>query len=387
MVSRPPRSGSLSSRDIAELRLSILVGGILIALFMIGDLRLVPQELSGTYIINRAFIQLPILLALLAFTFHPRFHEFSQAAFLVGVLAVTYANYSLIHVCWQRAAFSFPYEGTLLYAFFGFFVLGMRFRYALWLMILSSLGFADLMLIDPAYGEFTVMNVGFVIGSLFIGVIGRRRLDQSLEKLGDANKQLLSLSTFDALTNLLNRRAFGNESEKFFDLQRRSTQSLAVFMMDLDHFKRFNDHFGHQEGDRAIRCHASIMKRVFRRQTDVLGRYGGEEFIAVTMGQGARDVKRQAEQLLREWRIEAIPREDHKAGDFLSCSIGICQGDASDFDSLDLMIRLADQALYCAKNRGRAQFVIADPAKPEDQWVAHDLEPRDMAPEAAPARR
>ena len=350
---------SLSPRDMLMLRLSILIGGVLISMFMIGDLQLVPEELSQVYFNNRAFVQIPMILALLGLTFHHRFQEFAQAAFFFGVLAVTYANYYLILVCWEREGFSFPYEGTLLYAFFGFFVLGMKFRYALWLMLLSSAGFIGLMLMNPVYGDLTFMNVGFVLGSLFIGVIGRHRLDLSLGRLNDANEQLLALSSIDALSDLLNRRAFTNESERFFELQRRSGQSLAVFMMDLDHFKQFNDHYGHQEGDRAIRCQADIMKRVFKRQTDLLGRYGGEEFIAITMEQDSSDVQRQAAEILNQWKEPAVPFQDSSGDGLLSCSIGVCQGRAADFASVDDMIRLADQALYRAKNEGRARFVLA----------------------------
>jgi len=347
------------SRDMLLLRLSILVGGVLIALFMIGDLQLVPRELAGAYVTNRAFIQLPLVFALLAFTFSSRFSQFAQLACLLTILSLTYANYYLIHIAWERFAFSFPYEGTLLYAFFGFFVFGMKFYFALWLMILSSLGFIGLMLLDPVYGERTFMNAGFVVGSLFVGVIGRHRIDRLLGKLEDANEKLVTLSTVDALTELLNRRALMSESERLFALQRRSNQRLAVFMMDLDHFKQFNDRYGHQEGDRAIRLQADIMRQVFKRQTDILGRYGGEEFMAVIEGEHADRFELLAAEVLKQWQESAVPNEDSPDSKALSCSIGICQGLANEFDSIDDMIRRADEALYCAKKQGRARYVMA----------------------------
>jgi diguanylate cyclase (GGDEF)-like protein len=348
-----------SSRDMLLLRLSVLIGGVLIALFMIGDLRLVPREMALAYATNRGLIQLPIVFALLALTFWSRFGQFSQLAFLLTILSLTYTNYYLIHIAWERFAFSFPYEGTLLYGFFGFFVLGMKFYYALWLMILSSLGFLGLMLLDPVYGERTFMNAGFVVGSLFIGVIGRHRIDRLMGKLESANEQLVTLSTVDPLTDLLNRRAFMTESERLFALQRRSNQRLAVFMMDLDHFKQFNDRYGHQEGDRAIRSQADIMRRVFKRQTDILGRYGGEEFIAVIESPDVHQFERLAAEVLTQWQDLALPNENSPNSKVLNCSIGICQGLANEFDSIEDMIRRADEALYCAKKQGRARFVMA----------------------------
>jgi diguanylate cyclase (GGDEF)-like protein len=347
------------SRDMLMLRLSIVVGGILISLFMIGDLQLIPPGLASSYITNRALIQLPILAGLLAFTFAPQFLRFAQMAFLATVLSITYANYYLIHVAWEQTAFSFPYEGTLLYAFFGFFVFGMKFYYALTAMLISSAGFVGLMLLDSVYGERTWMNAGFVAGSLFIGVIGRHRIDRLLGQLEDANEQLVGLSTVDGLTELFNRRALMNESERLFALQRRSNQRLAVFMMDLDHFKQFNDRYGHQEGDRAIRIQADIMRQVFKRQTDILGRYGGEEFMAVIESEHADRLERLAAEILEEWQERAVPNKDSPNSKVLSCSIGICQGLARDFDSIEDMIRKADEALYCAKKQGRDRYVIA----------------------------
>lgn len=203
------------------------------------------------------------------------------------------------------------------------------------------------------------MNAGFVAGSLFVGVIGRHRIDRLLGKLEDANEQLLGLSTEDGLTELFNRRALMSESERLFAIQRRANQRIAVFMMDLDHFKQFNDRYGHQEGDRAIRSQADIMRQVFKRQTDILGRYGGEEFMAVIEGEHADRFELLAAEVLKQWQESAVPNEDSPDSKVLSCSIGVCQGLANEFDSIDDMIRRADEALYRAKKQGRARYVMA----------------------------
>lgn len=367
MTNTPVDPNNSPFQELFLIRLATLIGGVLIMLFLLGDLQILPEDLSEVYFRNRVFVQLPILFALLAFTYHQRFFQYAQPAFLLTVLGLTYANYYFIYVAWERAAFSFPYEGTLLYAFFGFYVFGLRFGYSLWVMILSSLGFIGLMALDPVYGDRTAMKAGFVVGSLFIGAIGRYRIDSLISKLEAANKTLLTLSTVDPLTDLLNRRAFTSESERLFDLQRRSGQSLAVFILDLDYFKQFNDRYGHQAGDRAIRCQADIMRSVFKRQSDILGRYGGEEFIAVTLSHGSDETGRRAAEVLEQWRNKSVTTEDSPSGDFLSCSIGICEGLAADFDSLEDMILAADQALYRAKNKGRGTFVVAEPDKRQAQ--------------------
>ncbi len=348
-----------SLSDLVRLRLFVLTGGVLIALFMIGDLELLPAELERSYVGNRLFVQLPTVFALLAFSFHPLFPRFKQSAVLVATLVLTYANYYLIYRCWQLAGFSFPYEGTLLYAFFSFFVLGLNFRCALALMLLSSFGFLGLMLVYPVYGDLTMINAGFVLASLFIGVIGRHRLDHLLGQLQDANHNLVRLSTTDDLTGLSNRRALMAESEKLFSLLQRSGQTVTVFMLDLDFFKQFNDHYGHQKGDKAIQTQADIMREVFRRQTDVLGRYGGEEFLVVAPGISAVECEVKAREVLQAWQQRAVPNAGSPDHRLLSCSIGICHGSAANLLSLNEAIQLADEALYQAKNNGRGTFAVA----------------------------
>lgn len=354
--------------------MSLLIGAALITLFMIGDLKLVPEGLTSLYVQNRAFFQLPLIALCFLLTFHRRFPEFAQPVFFLGVLGLTYINYAFIGVAWTREGFSFPYEGTLLYAFFGFFALGMTFKYAVALLILSTSGFLLLMLKYPVYGPYTFMNVGFVAGSLFVGVFARYRLDSILAELSRTNKKLTGLSNQDALTGLLNRRAFQTESERIFDLTRRSDQMLAVFMMDLDHFKQFNDRHGHQAGDLAIQWHANLMRKVFQRKADTLGRYGGEEFIAAVFTQSGADAAIQARRIIEEWQAKGQMIEAPSNPEIIGCSIGICHGNARNFESIDDMIRIADEALYCAKEKGRSRLVIAVDGQPKERWDIHTVD-------------
>lgn len=348
--------------DIKRLRLVMLVGAVLIALFMVADLKLLPAELHDVYLADRLFLQIPIVLALLVYSFHRRFSRDYQVVLLAAILALTYANYFLIYLCWRLGEFSFPYEGTVLYAFFGFFVMGMSFRCAVIHCLLASAGFALLVFAYPIYGIRTNVSLGFVIASLFIGVFGLYRLNMLFGKIHDANAQLRQMSTTDALSNLLNRRAMIEESEQLLNLSRRSGTPMAVFMVDIDFFKEFNDAYGHQEGDRAIVTQADILRQVFRRQTDVLGRYGGEEFLVTTMDISEADCDWQAEQIIQHWRHRAIPNVGGDGGEILSCSVGVCHGRPSGSTTLEDMIRCADEALYEAKHNGRARFVRKSPA-------------------------
>ncbi|WP_336365904.1 GGDEF domain-containing protein [Marinobacter sp. C2H3] len=346
---------------IGRTRLSVLIGAALILLFMIADLELLPARLHDVYVFNRLAIQLPLVLALLAFSFHSAFHRFWPVAVLLTIVGLTYANYGLIYQCWVKASFNFPYEGTLLYAFFGFFVIGLSFRYALALMLVSSIGFIALTAALPIYGDRTAIANGFVVGSLFIGVIGRYGIDSLMHQLQSANEQLVALSTTDPLTGLLNRRALMDDAGALLSVAQRSGQSVGVFMLDIDHFKQFNDGYGHQAGDRIIADQGRTLASVFQRAGDVIGRYGGEEFLVVVSGLGLDTCERKALELLRYWRGQAVANEQAPAPGIVTCSVGVCWL-APGFDvSLDEAIRQADEALYRAKARGRnAVEVVAD---------------------------
>ncbi|WP_143269444.1 GGDEF domain-containing protein [Mangrovitalea sediminis] len=345
--------------DLRKLRWVMVIGGILIGLFMIADLALLPSSLHPIYLIDRLCLQLPAVLLLLLFTFHRRFPSYYQVALAASILVLTYANYGLIYLCWRQSQIAFPYEGTLLYAFFGFFVLGMSFRFAVVYCILVSAGFALLVFNFPIYGEHTQVVFGFVVASLFIGTIAIYRLDDLFARIHEANAQLQQMSATDPLTNLFNRRALIEESEQLFNLSRRSGKSIAVFMVDMDHFKEFNDTYGHLAGDKAIITQAEILRAVFRRQTDVLGRYGGEEFLAVTLDSGEEDCDEQASEILRHWQEKQIPCAISGTEGFLSCSIGICHAIPGREWRLEDMIRCADESLYRAKREGRGRFVRA----------------------------
>ena len=230
----------------------------------------------------------------------------------------------------------------------------MKFYYALTAMLISSVGFVGLMFLDPVYGDRTWMNAGFVVGSLFVGAIGRHRVDRLLGQLEEANEQLVGLSTVDGLTDLFNRRALMSESERLFALQRRSNKRLAVFMMDLDHFKQINDQFGHAVGDDVLVRFVQLVDAACR-PSDRLFRLGGEEFVLLVPNvtrEGLNGVATKIQQCVRE----VLRRPDGQA---VTVSIGGCM--LNGHPERESWLHEADACLYAAKDAGRDQIVIAAP--------------------------
>ena len=167
-------------------------------------------------------------------------------------------------------------------------------------------------------------------------------------------RDLENLATTDGLTRLYNRRTFLQRAESEFERSRRYQRPLTVLMLDVDHFKAVNDTHGHEVGDRVLRLLADECRRNLRQQ-DVLGRYGGEEFVAFLPETGASVALDVAERLRKSVEGLSVPA-DHGAI-HMTMSIGIATMNRAHPDVSALIIT-ADQALYQAKQRGRNQTVV-----------------------------
>ena len=186
--------------------------------------------------------------------------------------------------------------------------------------------------------------------------------DELTNQLDIANKQLLESSIKDALTSLNNRRALDEYSARVWEKCRKSDEMLSIMMFDTDYFKAYNDGFGHQAGDDALRTIADVLKRNFSLMRGMLARYGGEEFIAVIPGMDESDVVSAAEKIRAEVESFGIANPvPANPNNVLTVSIGIYTVNARKADSMDMCIRRADEALYRAKSLGRNTIVVDSP--------------------------
>ncbi|HEY0942359.1 MAG TPA: diguanylate cyclase [Steroidobacter sp.] len=164
----------------------------------------------------------------------------------------------------------------------------------------------------------------------------------------------------DALTNIGNRRMFDVHIERLWNQAIRTRASVALLLVDLDQFKSFNDHAGHQAGDHCLARVAGVIEQSARRPLDIAARYGGEEFVVLLF-----DVKRdRVEELCREMHanLEAlrIPHPASSVGPYVTVSIGAACVEPQAGRHHDGLIQLADEALYAAKEGGRNCTVVMD---------------------------
>ncbi len=168
--------------------------------------------------------------------------------------------------------------------------------------------------------------------------------------------QANELANIDVLTFLPNRRKIIVELQEEVIRSNRYGTPLSISILDIDHFKKVNDTYGHTTGDEALRSVAARMREHIR-QPDTIGRYGGEEFLIVLPNSEAKAAAEQASRLCREIRGTQIEANHHVLS--VTISIGIAQFHIGQ-ESWEGVLHRADEALYQAKNNGRDRWVIAE---------------------------
>lgn len=178
----------------------------------------------------------------------------------------------------------------------------------------------------------------FFISSLFVLMLSYK-LSQNLE----------SIATIDSLTGVLNRRGLEEAALKMQDICKRINLSMAVLLIDIDHFKKVNDHYGHLCGDDVLRHLTKVIAGILR-SSDVLGRYGGEEFCVFLPNTTEGDAIGLAERI--RVGIEASPLKVNRTAIKTTVSIGVADSVRAGYDFKGL-VATADSAMYAAKNSGR----------------------------------
>lgn len=179
------------------------------------------------------------------------------------------------------------------------------------------------------------------------------RIKELADELQLAKQRLERLAVTDSLTSLHNRRSLDEALEREFARARRYGHPLSVLMLDLDHFKQVNDNHGHAVGDAVLELVGDVLKRA-TRETDIVGRFGGEEFMML-----APHTPREQAELVGE-RIRELVASDSEAAENLpsvTMSVGLASTEFEVLDNGEQLVKLADDALYEAKRGGRNRVV------------------------------
>lgn len=210
-----------------------------------------------------------------------------------------------------------------------------------------------------------VFMTGILAAATLIGTISSYNWELTLRMTFMEQHTLNELAQRDGLTGLYNRRIFDDYILRIWRQARREKVTVEVIFIDIDHFKVYNDLYGHQAGDDCLRRVAARMASAAKRPFDFSARYGGEEFVLVLYGPPPDYARSLPEQLRQDVMDLAIRHEGSGVASTISVSVGVAITDPSSGRSLAGAIQAADEALYEAKQRGRNRVVFKDASESE----------------------
>jgi diguanylate cyclase (GGDEF)-like protein/PAS domain S-box-containing protein len=201
-----------------------------------------------------------------------------------------------------------------------------------------------------------------LVGFIF-DISERKKMEDVLLRL---NKQLESLSFHDALTGLANRRMYDKTMEVEWARAQRKQEPVSLIVIDIDHFKQYNDLYGHTKGDECIAAVANALDGVAARPTDLLARYGGEEFVLMLPNTDREAALMLAERCRSTVEGKRIPHAASNVSDVVTISIGLSTVVPSEATDPSSIFDAADKMLYQAKQNGRNCIEYAWPRKASD---------------------
>lgn len=199
-------------------------------------------------------------------------------------------------------------------------------------------------------------------GNLVIARVDVTDLVRKGNDLEALNRQLTQQSATDALTGLANRRQFDEALQTEWLRAARNETSLCLLMIDIDHFKRYNDHYGHLAGDDCLRRVGTALNRCVRRAGELVARFGGEEFVMLLPGADAIQARETAQRCLEQLEAEGISHAASPTAPQVTLSIGVAAAKPDARGSALKLINAADAAMYRAKTQGRNSCRVAEPS-------------------------
>ncbi|HEY4210116.1 MAG TPA: diguanylate cyclase [Steroidobacteraceae bacterium] len=299
-------------------------------------------------------LQLPLVLIILVLTterFYGRWYQPSiqVAAPLFGLGTVVMAT--------QASPEQLPLVAArlLLATFYFYSMLGLTFRAALRsnLLVMGAYGVAALL--GAVSHNVAIYQLFVLFCANLIGGSGCFALEHANRVAFLERRRLSEVAMHDGLTGLLNRAALEDQVRRLWQHAERDRLPVSVVLIDIDHFKAYNDRYGHQAGDRCLREVATAVKRAARRRPlDLVARYGGEELIAVLFGgdrSHAESVAAGVREAIADLRIAHAASPTRP---YVTVSVGVASLEPGEEEySHDLAVQLADRALYVAKALGR----------------------------------
>jgi diguanylate cyclase (GGDEF)-like protein len=241
-----------------------------------------------------------------------------------------------------------------------FFLGGQLFRESVLAIVAMTVALGAML----AYVGEPVQSVAYYVSVLSItggvGAVVYRGVERQLRTSFLERGLMGEMVARDGLTGLKNRGAFDDYYPRMWQQALRDRRSLALLLIDVDHFKAYNDRYGHQAGDQALRRVAQVVQGFARRPLDIAARYGGEEFVLALFDLSPGDVRELAGQLRHSIHELNIAHEDSVTAPYVTVSVGVAIVAPRMGQSPDGAVQVADEALYVAKRSGRNRVTVVE---------------------------
>jgi len=270
--------------------------------------------------------------------------------------------------CYQRLHLPYDSSTLILIVLTMFLPLGLRFtaRLVLALFFVLTVLFFALLVVSEEFRRPMLQLTQLLFMSTAVAAMGAYLLEHSDRQQFLLRRELEWHADHDSLTGLHNRRIFSRHLEACIGQAHRDGRSLALVLMDVDHFKLYNDAYGHQAGDQALKALAELLKDLAARPLDLAARVGGEEMALIFFDVEAGQAQALCERLVRGVRALGIPHTSSPTASCMTVSAGCAM--LGDERSEDALYQRADKLLYQVKHGGRNGFLLGPPpqAAPAD---------------------
>lgn len=338
-------------------RITALVGAGIFVLFGVMDSQIQPPAIAAAQVDIRLLIVVPFIALVCALSLTRRVQEWGIGVWFYGAIAVALLTATIIGYPALHGG-SPPFEQIMVLQIGASVLLGLLFWQAVVINIAVLLPYAVVVASHPqsfrypywSLVELIVVGLLCCMGAWFMERRGRREF---------LARELLKLSAgIDSLTKLANRRRFMEHLELAWRQAAREGKSLCAMMVDLDHFKAYNDHYGHLAGDHCLEQVAGVLADCARRPFDLVSRYGGEEFVLIFYDADEAGMVDMAARVRSRLQQLAIPHAGSLTAGFVTASVGAVCCRPGPGVSSEWLLRAADDALYHAKREGRDQVAV-----------------------------
>ena len=337
---------------------------VVTAINMRGSMTLASEALLQPIYLLRLGVACPALVVILAATVMPQLQHHYQ---WIAATAVIVTGTSVMVISGLAAAAGMPQfqMGDVLVVVYATLFLGLLSRPVVVVATALVLSFIGMGAYLGVSADDLIFASCVVFATALMSVLSALRMERLLRANFIENRLLNDIAERDGLTGLYNRRMFDTLANRLWLQAQRNKESLQVILVDIDHFKAYNDLYGHQAGDTCIRRVASIIARAAKRPFDFCARYGGEEFALVLYAPSGADPTALPEQIRRDTMTLNIPHGKADGASILTVSIGSATAQPDTRRSLAGLIQTADEALYRAKQLGRNRLLHVDSAESE----------------------